>query len=369
MSCRRDLVFKYVTLIGLLSAQTLNAQSFPEIAAQANAAREADRLPEAAALYRKALALNSAWAEGWFSLGTIQYDQDAYQEAAASLTHAVELAPENGPALLMLGLSECELGRNEPALRHLQEGQRARISAGASLRKVGLFHQAVLLQRAAKFEAAETTLYPLCRDGIQSQELLQTLGMVALRIEQESPPASVPVAQVGHAEWLADQRNFEAAHREYDFLVQEFPDLPNIHLAYGRFLLKVHDFTGAVAQFENEIKRHPGSVIARLEIAAVKYRVDSAAGLPYAEEAVILDPTSPFARYLLGLLLVDTGDCRRAIPELESAKKSLTEEPGVFYALGNAYARCGRSDDAARARATFNNLRNQGNSSSFVEVP
>jgi predicted Zn-dependent protease len=68
---------------------------------------------------------------------------------------------------------------------------------------------------------------------------------------------------------------------------------------------------------------------------------------------VQLDPKLPFAHYLYGLLLLDTDDYKRAIPELETAKKGITDDPKLYFALGTAYARAGRTADAERARAQF----------------
>ena len=85
-------------------------------------------------------------------------------------------------------------------------------------------------------------------------------------------------------------------------------------------------------------------------------KVDSAAGIPFAEEAVKLDPKPPFGHYILGLLRLDVDDYQNAIPELETALKGMPKEPKIFFALGTAYSRAGRKDDALRSRATFQRL-------------
>ena len=304
-----------------LLSSFLHGQSFSKLSADANAARDANQLDQAAALYRQALAIQPSWAEGWFSLGTIEYDRNLYKDAASAFAKVVHLAPKQGTSHVMLGLCEFELGLEASALRYLQEGRRLGIPDNPQLRNVALFHEGVLLQRSAKFDAAQAALDSLCSAGVETSELIQTLGMIALRLRDKTTPAAIAVSQIGHAEWLAGQNKFDDAHREYSAALESFPDFPNIHLAYGRFLLKEHDTAAAIPELEREIKNQPTSVVARLQIAAVKYRVDSAAGLPYAEEAVKLDPTMPLGRYLLGLLLLDTGDYHRALPELETAQK------------------------------------------------
>jgi hypothetical protein len=53
------------------------------------------------------------------------------------------------------------------------------------------------------------------------------------------------------------------------------------------------------------LRRNPGYINSRLEIAANHYKVDSAVGVPYAEEVVRINPHISFAHYLLGLLYLD----------------------------------------------------------------
>src|SRR5262249_42121926 len=105
-----------------------------------------------------------------------------------------------------------------------------------------------------------------------------------------------------------------------------------------------------------EIGNNPGDVVSRLQIAAATYKIDSATGLPYAEEAVRLSPQQPFAHYLFGILQLDTGDYSRAIPELETARKAFPRETRIYLALATAYSRAGRKQDAARMRAEFQRL-------------
>jgi tetratricopeptide (TPR) repeat protein len=347
-------VFALLILGTLAPAQT----PFATLAKQASVARAANRLDEAATLYRKALALRPTWAEGWFSLGTIQYDQNSYQAAALSFGKAARFA-KSGTTRVMLGLCEFELGQNGAALRHLQEGIALGIADDEQLRNVAIFHEGVLLQRAGKFEDALQTMSALCATDVDSNTLDTTIGLAALRLRDRTTSEPV-IAKIGHAECLGDAKQFDHARREYDALVQTYPQFVNLHYAYGRFLLNsTQDPEAAIAQFRQEIKNQPNSALPRLQIAAAQYKVDSNAGLPYAEEAVKLDPHLPLGHYILGLLLLDTGQNERALSELETAQKAFPNESGVYYALANAFAHVGRTQDAAQARATFLRLRKQ----------
>jgi predicted Zn-dependent protease len=219
----------------------------------------------------------------------------------------------------------------------------------------------VLLQRSGKFERAQSLLQQLCLEGTNSPEIDSALGMTLLRMTAKSPPAagmpdSSVVAGIGHAGCLVGQKKYEDAKTILTAVNTQYPQYPNVHYASGLLLLDTGDTQAAITQFQQEIHNDPKHILARLKIAATEYKVDSAAGIPYAEEALKLGPQLALGHYLLGLLLLDTGNYQRAIPELETARASLPNEARLYFALGSAYSMAGRKDDAARARATFQRL-------------
>jgi tetratricopeptide (TPR) repeat protein len=337
------------------------AESFDSLAKKAAEARDADRLDEAASLYKKALAMRPKWAEGWWSVGTLEYDRNNYKVAARAFRQFLPLAPKNGTARVLLGLCEFELGEDAAALRHLKEGKELGIATDPQLRLVLLYHEGVLLLRAGQFKSAQTSLLGLCTQDMQGEDGLQYLGLAFLRVApKDAPPRDSPggqiVVRVGRAACLTGQKKYDEARQKYSALTVEYPEYPNIHYAYGRFLLDVNDAPGGIEEFKLELKNQPNDVNSRLEIAAAEYKLDSAAGLPYAEEAVKLNPRLPFAHYLLGLLYLDTDSYSNAIPELEIAEKAFPKDARVYFALGSAYSRAGRKQDAERARAKFQSL-------------
>lgn len=351
----------------------LSNHSFDQIAALAKEASEAHDLSKAIPLYRQALELRPQWAEGWWSLGTILYDRDSFSDAAQAFRRVVALDPKHGTAKVMLGLCEFELGQDANALRDIESGKQLGVLKDPQLRHVMLYHEGVLLVRKGSFEAAQQALDSLSQEGVQDDDLILALGMSVLRIRPHGLPPEDSTARemllrTGKAEWLATSKNFDAARREYSSLATEFSDAANVHYAYGRFLLQVREIDPAVVEFQYEIQNNPQHVLARLQIAAVRYRLDSADGLKYAQEAVKLDPQRPFGHYLLGLLYLDTQNYLGAISELEIAKRSHPNLPEIYFALGNAYSRAGRKQEAARARAIFTRLNVQGKKESTDTV-
>lgn len=371
---KTQLTMRLATLVCLLiisalaGSQQPAGSTFGKLAAKAQKASEENRLDDAARLYARALAIKPKWAEGWWSLGTLEYDLDHYAKAAADFEKLLALQPENGNAHAMLGLCDFELGREKLALQHLQKGKNIGLAKDEALWKVVLYHEGILLQRKGSFEAAQETLEELCLRGAQGDDAANVLGMTMLRLNAKNPPlqgsadADV-VLRVGQAECLAGEKKYDEARRAFEEVVKENPAYPNIHYAFGLSLLELRDVPGSVEQFKEEIKNNPNNVFARLRIAAVLYKEDSTAGIPYAEEVVKIDPRMGFAHYLLGLLLLDTDNYERALPELEIAEKAFPREARLYFALGSAYSHAGRKQDAVRARATFERLNKEAASS------
>ena len=335
--------------------------TFSQLAEKAKRANEDSRLEEAAGFYQRALALRPKWAEGWWSLGTIEYDLDHYAKAAVGFERLIALQPKNGTAHAMLGLCQFELGKDEPALKNLLKAEQLGVIKDEQLRKVALYHMGVLELRAQKFDDAKETLDQLARLHVKTKELITALGLAVLLISpKDAPPEGTPGATVveraGEAEALLAAKDFEQAKQAYVQLTGEFPEYPNLHFAYGRLLLEINETDSAVEQFQRELKRDPDNVYSLLEIAATRYQVDSQDGLPYAEHALKLRPGLPFAHYLVGVLRLDTGDAAGAIPELQIAQNAFPSEPRIYFSLGSAYARTGRKAEAAKARAEFARL-------------
>lgn len=337
------------------------AATFEQLAAQAAEASRQNHLEEAATLYRRALALRPGWAEGWWSLGTLLYDSNKYADSARAFQKLVSVDPNNGTAHLMLALCQYEMGEDDPSLENILAATKLGIRKDEQLQHVLQFHEGMLLLRKQRFESAIEILAFLLREGVRSDDLSAAVGMGVLMINpREAPPEGSPgrevIRKIGQAESFSLLRDYKEAQEHYEQLVKEYPEFPNIHYAYGRFLLEMQDTGPALQEFELELKRHPKHVRALLQIAAVHYRVDSRAGVPYAERAVQLEPKYPFGHYLLGLLYFDSGETEKAIAHLRIAKDMVPNEPQFYFALGNAYAKSGQREKAEQARRTFKKL-------------
>jgi tetratricopeptide (TPR) repeat protein len=360
------LLIAFSVLFAPAESQSPGSQ-FARLVARADTARDAGRLDEATSLYRKALALQPAWPEGWWSLGTILYDQNSYPAAARAFARLVSYDPKNGTARLMLALCQYQLNLDDRAMQNIQAAKKLGIKKDEQLQHVLQYHEGMLLLRKGRYEEALEALQLLVKQGVHSNDLDAALGMGALLLRPKDEPSEGTsgrqvLLRAGQAEASGILKKYDEGKRSYADLVQEFPTYPNIHYAYGRFLLAFDELDEAIVQFQQEIKNYPTHIRARMRIAAANYRINSAAGIPYASEVVKLQPRYPFGHYLLGLLYLDSGDIQLSIPELEVAVHMVPREAQFQFALGSAYSKAGRKADAARARAAF--LRLNGNNQS-----
>jgi tetratricopeptide (TPR) repeat protein len=337
-----------------------NATRFAALSAKAAAARDANRAAEAIRLYREALALRPSWDEGVFYLGTLLYDLAPAKEAQKEFLRFVNLRPEAGAGWAFLGLCEFRLEDYAGALAHLSRGRTLGLGDNRSLLNNVQYYIAVLLSRREEFEAALQILMAFAAQGNDTPGVIEALGIATLRLPKL--PAEVPeslkavVAEAGRAAFYQGVRRIPEATKAYEDLVRRHPDLPNVHYAFGVFLL-AEDPEHALEEFRRELAVSPGHVFAHLHLAFefIK-RSDYDAALPFAEEAARLAPQNFAARNALGRVLVEKGELARGIAELEAGVEIAPDSPEMHFALARAFSQAGRTAEAEKARAEFRRL-------------
>jgi tetratricopeptide (TPR) repeat protein len=335
----------FVTLVAACAAAT-----FDELARQAAAAREADRVPEAIDLYKEALRIQPDWSEGWFYLGTLYYDSDRYGDAQPAFGQFVRL--EDKPAgWAFLGLCEFETGGYATAREHLEKA----IEGGLApeIEQVVRFHQTLLLTRLGLFEQAMHGYRALVGRGIHDPTLIAGLGLNSLdkaMLPKETPPDQRDfVAAVGRAAyvWMSgDKARTDAA---FHSLLEAYPAAPGVHNLYATYLLGSQP-AAAQRELRRELDVNPGSVDARAMLALLLLQGGQAGeALAYAKKAAEDGSSSPMAQYAYGLTLADT-DAKEAANHLEIAERLDPSNFEYHIALAHAYSRSGRNDDARRER-------------------
>jgi tetratricopeptide (TPR) repeat protein len=332
-------------------------EEFDAVAKQAEAARVAGRLDDAIVLYEKGLKLNPEWKEGGWYLATILYDKDRYADATGLFRALSAAEPKNGPVAVMLGLCEFETRQYEQSLTDLQRGEELGLGENRDLIAAASYHTGILLARGGRFEEAYESLLPLARQDNPSPSVIEAFGLSTLRMP--FLPAEIPpdkreiVLMAGRGTFGMAAHHTQEAQKAFQDLVARYPGTPNVHYAYGAFLLADQSDL-ALKEFQRELEISPDHLAAMLQIA-FEYikRNDYEAALPFAEKAVKLSPNQFATHNALGRILVETGALDRGISELEIGMKQAPDSPAMHFALAHAYSKAGRKEDAARERAIF----------------
>ncbi|MFZ1008076.1 MAG: tetratricopeptide repeat protein [Candidatus Sulfotelmatobacter sp.] len=300
--------------------------TFEQLSAQATSAREAGRVDDACLLYERALKLQPDWAEGWWYLGTLNYDADHYAEAIPALQSLVSLNPRLGPALAFLGLSEFETKDYKDALDHLQQAQQQGYGDDAELAKVASYHLALLYNWNGAFGKTVEVLTPEIEHGRPPDEIKMALGMALLRVplplSDIDPERDALIHAAGEAAVLLYGHNSASAVEAFRQLLREYPKTPYLHYACADALESVGRLEEALGELAEETKVSPRSALPYVRMASLNLQLRQAKqALPRARQAVFLAPRSNATHRVLAQTLKSLGDVQEATKELVVAEK------------------------------------------------
>jgi len=331
----------------------------------ADDARVAERFDDAISLYGQALKIKPKWPDGWWYIGAIFYQRDLYPDAQNAFQNLVALEPERGPAWAMLGLCQFQTNEFERAAISLERGRSLGVSDNSELANVVRYHIALLYVRFDYFENAYEVLNEFVRMGQETPKVVEAFGLTILRMP--FLPKEVPSDQreklliAGQAGYHMAARRLDQARAAFDMLLTRYPNDPNIHYAFGVFMLP-QDADLAMNEFKRELQISPAHYAAMAQMAFEYLKRDQFNdALPLAEKAVQLAPKLYAARNVLGRVLLELGQVDRSIKELEEGVKLAPSSPEMHFALARAYTRAGRKEEAARERQTFKKLQDEYN--------
>jgi tetratricopeptide (TPR) repeat protein len=336
----------------MIGVAAQSAGSLEDLSARAKAAREANEIPQAIALYRRAVGLNAKWEEGWWYLGSLLYDSDQYAAAGDALRHVVELDPKGTPAWALLGLCEFETGNYKAALGDVQRGLSGRIAP--QMEGVLRYHEAQLLTRSGEFDQALKVYGWFAQRRVQNPELILAMGLAALR--SASLPKEVATDRrelyetAGNAAYASMSGDFAAARKAVSELLERFPTAHYVHYMAGCFLLAAKP-EQAVAELRRELEITPGSGAANAMLAwMLLEQGETDEARPYAEAAAKNDPGLALAQYVLGRWLLEDGQLDSSIEHLRLAEKSDAANVETHMSLGTAYSRAAQPHEAREER-------------------
>lgn len=356
-----------IAALGLLlmtgaAAAQVAPGDFDDLSRRAAAAQDLHPA-EAAALYRKALALRPDWAEGWLYMGASLYQLRRFAESRDAFRKGVELVPRKGTPWAFLGLAEYELGNYRDALSAILKGETIGLADRPAFVTAVHYHGALIYLRSSDFARALEQLRPLVKIGSETPEVTLALGLSALAIN--TLPADLPAAKRPLVEAAGRAAGAFVAERAgesgplFEQLVAQFPGQPGVHYMYGVFLTGRDPIT-AEEEFRKELRIVPHHVLARVQLALLLIkRGETKESVELAREATRLEPASALCQATLGRALLGADQTSQAIAALENAVKLAPGSAKAHFFLAQAYSSAGRDADARKEKAEFSRLREE----------
>jgi rhomboid protease GluP len=174
------------------------------------------------------------------------------------------------------------------------------------------------------------------------------VGVVAL---------AVLTAGFGVRQWRGGQMRLARAFQEtkgdqvarLQAVIKQQPNLVDAHFALAQAYLAREQFPEAEAEFKRVIQLQPGNLDARFDLGLVyltEKRLEDAKSA--FMQILAQDPNSAEGHYGLGLVLAAQQNHSAAIDEFKKAAPD-THVSGVYFEMGNSYAKLNRYDDAIKA--------------------
>jgi tetratricopeptide (TPR) repeat protein len=313
------------------SSREASAASFDSLAKSAAAAREAGKPEEAVRDYQRAVKIRPDWEEGWWYLGTLQYDADHFADAIPALRKVVQLDPALGPAWNFLGLCEFETHDYSSSLQHLQKGQELGTGDDPEVARVAKYHLALLLNRSGEFAKATAMLASAFPDQAPAEAKV-ALGLSLLHVpllpQEVDPSQDALVQAAGETASIRARKDTARTLDSFRALLTQYPKAPYLHYEYGIALASAGRDEEALLQQKEEVKISSQSTLPYLEINSLELKLHHPTEATRAAEmAVRLASDSSAAHRALGKSLLAQGEKEKGARELRAAETLTQEKP------------------------------------------
>ncbi len=362
----RYLFFVLAISYSVFASAAVAPDRFATLAKQADSARSQEHTAEAIHLYREGTRLRPSWADGWWYLGSLLYDQDRFPEATIAFQHLLGSTSHGGPVHAFLGLCDYGTGNYDAALVQFRAWARAGWPGPRELRDVAIFHFALLLTRDGRFVESLYLLAPLAQRLGDNPELSEAMGLASLRMrylpENYPPRLRERIWLAGKAALYASQspKDFKRADEFASRLESRYGTQPEVHYFRGMLFGFEEENTEAEREYREELKLSPEHVPALVALAGLDLdKNDLSEACAFARRAVAAGPDNAEAHHLLGRVYLAQGDLRGSVGELEKAKQLAPDIPEVRSHLAMVYMKLGRVREAKAESAAFLALKNK----------
>src|SRR5438552_9253788 len=344
-----------------LRSQVESAAS--EIFRQASAAMQRGNLNVAGDGFEAAARAAPAFAEAHFNLGLVREEQGRFDEAIASFQKAVALKPRLHGANLFLGIAYFRLNRLDKALAAIQKECASYSKDAPAWMWLGV----VRLAQGKPEEAAEA-LDKAAKLAPDDMDILYHRGRAHLLVSKNSYGRMFKVdSRSWRVHQVIAQANAEAdrhvdAIAEYQAAIKLAPTQRGLHEELGSEYRNLGKMPEAQEAFQRELEIDPNNALAKYKMGELAVETgDGANGKELIEAAMREKPGMLHADYNLGRAEMLLGNDAAAARHLERATAAAGSDPEVveqaWYQLGIVYRRLHRLEEAQKAMATFQKLK------------
>ena len=206
-------------------------------------------------------------------------------------------------------------------------------------------YAAAIGRAAYAFAVARSNYYPVPNVPVESVAA-RGIALADRALRRDSTSSDAWMAR-GFLLAFADPHTMAGATAAFDHAIALDPRNAEAHHQYGQILNWLGRRDEADRELRMAIALEPGRVVTYDDQAVWTHRRDTALALALADTAVMLDPTSPRARWVRSFARELAGDLRGALEDAESADRLQPGQPIIEGLLAYAVVRTG---DTTRAR-------------------
>ena len=319
-------------------------------------------LAAAEAEYRAILSAAPQYAEAHANLGALLMRLDRYREALQEYEAALRLDPRLKPVLLNIGIAHFRRSEYQSAIdsfqRFLELSPRHRQATQLT---------ALALVELGRDEEALKYLEPALEAAPNDPALLYALGLASLRLRKPmvsgiikalaEVPGGLAISFLLQGQANLANFQFEKAIEDLKQAAKLNPNLPRLQYSLGVAYFKVTRYADSRAAFETELKRAPNDVSTHCYLASMdekEGRLDDAR--ERLDRALLIEPASADANWLLGKVLLAQGKATEAVKPLQVGVAGDPNDTQKRYQLARAYQQLGRKEDAERELAEVDRL-------------
>jgi tetratricopeptide (TPR) repeat protein len=349
-------------------AWPLRAQVAPEVSEifrRASEAMQRGNLNAAGDGFETAAKAAPAFAEAHFNLALVREEQGRFDEAIASFQKVLALKPRLHGANLFLGIAYFRLNQLDKAFAAIQKE-----SASYSKDAPGWMWLGVVRLAQDKPEEAAEALDKAATLAPDDMDILYHRGRAHLLVSKNS---YAKMFKAGPKSWrvhqVLAQANAEAdrhtdAVAEYLAAIKLAPSQPGLHEELGSEYRSLGKVREAEESFLRELEIAPHNVLAKYELGVLAVEQgDGAKGKVLIESALKEKPGLLHSDYNLGRAEMLLGNDAAAAQLLGRATSAAGSDPEVieqaWYQLGIVYRHLHRMEDAQKAMATFQKLKDE----------